>query len=197
MMDIRCKDLFDHARVKGHILEIGAGTGINFPCLFNNSNIESYIGIEPNVHMYPYFNGFVAQYPASFEIRLSDQSATDMHEVQSSSIDTVIMTLVFCSIPDPLPEKVLLEVHRILKPGGRFIFFEHTLANPEVNPLTYGFQRAIEPIWAIIGDGCRFKIITDYFDRMKAVYSSVTYEKITMPVPMFFVKYAVKGQLIK
>lgn len=197
MMDIRCNQLFKHADVKGHILEIGAGTGINFPCLHNNTNIQSYIGIEPNIHMNEYFYNAVKQWKVPFEIRLLNDSATDMHEVPSNSIDTVIMTLVFCSVPDPLPHQVLLEVHRILKPGGKFIFFEHIGADYQTDPFIYGIQRTIEPLWAIIGDGCRFKPITNYFDAVKDLYSKVDYQKSHFPTPIFFIQEAIKGTLIK
>ncbi|CAF0721776.1 unnamed protein product [Adineta ricciae] len=198
MMDLRCNQLLKHSNVKGHILEIGSGTGINLPCLHNNTNIESYTGIEPNVYTHPYFYKLVEQYDdISYNIRLSNDSAADMKEIPSDSIDTVIMTFVLCSIPDPIPDKVLREVHRILKPGGKFLFFEHTLAHPEKNPLIYQFQRTIEPVWEIIGNGCRFKPITNYFDAMKSLYSKVEYKSIALPVPMFFVKDGVRGQLIK
>ena len=197
MMNIRCKEVLNHDNVRGDILEIGTGTGINFPCLFNNTNILSYTGIEPNQHMKPHFDDFIKPYPYSFDLRLFNYSVTDMHEIPANSIDTVIMTLVFCSIPDPLHEQALLEIHRVLKPGGKFLFFEHILASPETSPFVYALQRAIEPIWAILGDGCRFKPMTNYFDAVKNVYSSVHYEKTEMPVPLFFVKDALKGQLIK
>jgi len=197
MMNIRCNQLLKHSDVKGDVLEIGSGTGINFPCLHNNTNIKSYTGIEPNVNMYPYFNNLIEQWEIPYKIRLLDASATDMFEVESNSIDTVIMTLVLCSVPDPLPEKILLEVHRILKPGGKFLFFEHVVANYDTDPFIYGFQKLIEPVWSIIGDGCRFKPITNYFDAMKNVYSKVEYQRSDMPSSFFFNKDAVKGQLIK
>jgi len=197
IMDVRCNQLFKHSNVTGQVLEIGSGTGINFPCLHNNTNIESYIGIEPNVHMYPYFYDFIKQWEIPYDIRLSNSSAIDMQDVESNSIDTVIMTLVLCSVPDPLPEKVLLEAHRILKPGGKFIFLEHILANSETDPFTHGFQKLIEPLWAIIGDGCRFKPITNYFDAMKNVYSKVEYQHSDFPVAFFFIKDAVKGIMVK
>jgi ubiquinone/menaquinone biosynthesis C-methylase UbiE len=196
-MDIRCNQLLKHSNVHGQVLEIGSGTGINFPCLHNNTNIESYIGIEPNVHMHPYFYDFIKQWKIPYEIRLSNDSATDMHEVESNSIDTVVMTLVLCSVPDPLPEQILLEAHRILKPGGKFIFFEHILANPETDPFIHGFQKVIEPVWTIIGDGCRFKPTANYFDAMKNVYSKVDYQKCDFPVPFFFIKDGVKGIMVK
>ncbi|CAF2627583.1 unnamed protein product [Rotaria sp. Silwood2] len=197
MMNLRCNQLLKHSNVKGHVLEIGAGTGINFPCLHNNSNVESYIGIEPNIHMHSYFYKFIKQWNISYEIHLLNNSATDMHEIESNSIDTIIMTLVLCSVPDPLPQQILVEAHRVLKPGGTFIFFEHTLANYETDPFIHGFQKVIEPLWAIIGDGCRFKPITNYFDAMKNIYSKIEYQHCDMPVPVFFVKDAITGKLIK
>ena len=42
-----------------------------------------------------------------------------------NSVDAVIVTLVLCSVED-VP-KVLSEVKRVLKPGGKFYFFEHVL----------------------------------------------------------------------
>ena len=197
MMNIRCQKVLDPNNVYGDILEIGAGTGINFPCLYKNKKIRSYIGIEPNSHMKTYFHDFIKSYPADFEIRLMENSAADLSDVESNSVDTVIMTLVLCSVPDPLPTQILLEAHRVLKPGGKFLFLEHTLADPNTAPLIYGFQRMIEPVWAIIGDGCRFKPMANYFDDMKKVFSKVNYEKGKAPIPLFFVKDILTGQLIK
>ncbi|CAF1129414.1 unnamed protein product [Rotaria sordida] len=178
MMDLRCNQLLQHSNVKGHVLEIGTGTGINFPCLHNNTNIKSYTGIEPNVNMHQYFYNLIKQWNIPYEIRLLSNSATDI-------------------VPDPLPEKILLEAHRILKPDRNFIFFEHVVANSKTKPFTYRFQKIIEPLWKIINDGCQFKLITNYFDAMKNVYSQVQYEQNVMPVPVFFIKDAIKGKLVK
>lgn len=196
-MNLRCNRLLQHSNVNGHVLEIGSGTGINIACLYNNTNIKSYIGIEPNIHMHSYFNDFISQYNISYNIRLLNNSAIDMHEIESNSIDTIIMTLVLCSIPDPLGEKVLVEAYRILKPGGKFLFFEHILANPQTDVVIYLFQKIIEPIWTILSDGCRFKIITNYFDNVKNLYSKVDYQYIEMPQPHYIVKDALIGELIK
>lgn len=197
MRDLRCNQLLKHSDVRGNVLEIGAGNGINFLCMHNNSNIESYIGIEPNVHMYPYFYNLLKQWePIPYEIRLSNSSAADMPDVPSNSIDTVIMTTVLCSIPDPLPEQVLREAHRVLKPGGKFLFFEHTEAHPDTKPVLHRLQQLIEPVWAIVGDGCRFKPITNYFDAVKDIYSQVDYSYLMLPLPSLL-KDGVKGQLIK
>ena len=45
-----------------------------------------------------------------------------------STFDTVAASLVFCSVDDP--DRALREVHRVLRPGGRFLFHEHVRGGP-------------------------------------------------------------------
>ena len=64
-------------------------------------------------------------------------------------IDTVVCTYTLCSIPNP--DIALSEISRVLKNDGRFIFTEHS-KSPDVK--VNRFQRSIEPLWKILGDGC-------------------------------------------
>jgi ubiquinone/menaquinone biosynthesis C-methylase UbiE len=41
-----------------------------------------------------------------------------------NSFDTVVSSFVFCTVPNP--ERGMEEIKRVLKPGGRAIFLEHT-----------------------------------------------------------------------
>ena len=43
-----------------------------------------------------------------------------------SSVDIVVSTLVLCSVDDPRAS--IAEIHRVLRPGGRFLFLEHVIA---------------------------------------------------------------------
>jgi SAM-dependent methyltransferase len=72
-------------------------------------------------------------------------------EVESASVDTVLSTLVLCSVPDP--ELVVRDIHRILKPGGRFVFLEHVGA-PHGTSLRR-VQSYVKPLWRYFADGCR------------------------------------------
>ena len=49
-----------------------------------------------------------------------------MSQFPDNSFDAVIETLVLCSVSDV--SKSLKEIHRILKPSGKFYFFDHIIA---------------------------------------------------------------------
>lgn len=64
----------------------------------------------------------------------------------------MISTLVLCSVPDP--KKAISELHRVLKPGGRFLFLEHVHGPP--SSWERSFQRWVMAtgLWSTFGDGC-------------------------------------------
>src|SRR5690606_21338058 len=65
------------------------------------------------------------------------------------SFDTVVATLVFCTIPDP--EQALREIQRVSKPGARILMFVHVLMDQKVLGKT---QSALTPLWKKLCDGC-------------------------------------------
>jgi ubiquinone/menaquinone biosynthesis C-methylase UbiE len=64
------------------------------------------------------------------------------------SVDAVMSSL--CSVPDVA--RVLREVRRVLKPGGRFVFIEHVAA--QEGTIRRRVQHAVRPVWSLLGDGC-------------------------------------------
>ena len=127
---------------KGRTLEIGFGMGSNWPYL--PAEVE-YTGIEPDPHMRERAEAYV---PPGRALTLTNGDAHVL-EFPDGSFDTVIGTLVFCTIPDA--RRALAEVRRVLKPGGEFRFLEHVRAKNRVGSL---LQDAINPLWSRLGGGC-------------------------------------------
>jgi len=132
------------ADVRGDVLEIGPGTGVNLP--YYRADIR-WIGIEPNPFMHAYLRKEAERLGLNVDLRLG---TAERLEAEDNSVDAVVSTLVLCSVPDLAV--TLQEVLRVLKPGGRFLFMEHVAA-PRGTRLRR-VQRWVRPLWKIIGDGC-------------------------------------------
>jgi SAM-dependent methyltransferase len=131
--------------LEGTVLEIGPGNGINFQ--YMPAKVERWIGIEPNPYMHNELRAAGAQHDVATEFRML---STEGMVVEDESVDTVLSTLVLCSVPDA--RAVVRDIHRILRPGGRFVFVEHVAA-----PRGSGLRRLqglLRPIWSYFADGC-------------------------------------------
>jgi ubiquinone/menaquinone biosynthesis C-methylase UbiE len=97
--------------------------------------------------MHAYLRELGLKLGLSTDIRVG--AAEDL-PVPDNSMDAVISTQVLCSVADS--PRVLREIQRVLKPGGRFLFVEHVAAPPG-SGLRF-WQRLARPVSALIGDGC-------------------------------------------
>lgn len=126
----------------GRVLEIGYGVGSNWPHL--PADVD-YVGIEPDPYMRERAE---RRRPPGRELDLRDGDAQAL-DFPDASFDTVLGTLVLCTVPDPAA--ALREIRRVLKPGGRLIFWEHVNARAKAGRLALG---AITPLWSRVGGGC-------------------------------------------
>jgi SAM-dependent methyltransferase len=69
-------------------------------------------------------------------------AAAEQIPLADASVDSVAATLVLCSVADQ--DQVLAEVRRVLRPGGRFAFFEHVAA-PR-GTWSRRLQRCVSPV---------------------------------------------------
>lgn len=131
-------------QAKGKVLEIGIGSGLNFP--FYSSEVEQLYGLDPS----PELQAMAAKRAreAGRDVELLEGSAEDI-ALPDHSLDTVISTWTLCSIPDV--ERALRELRRVLKPGGQLLFVEHGLA-PEPN--IQRWQHRLNPLWSRVSGGC-------------------------------------------
>lgn len=122
------------SNLKGCVLEIGPGAGINFQ--YFPPDIH-WTGYEPNPYLARQINR-PKLIPAPFT------------EEAPNSFDFAISTLVLCSVKNPAA--VLKAIHQALKPGGALLYLEHVAA-PSGTPLAKS-QHRWQPLWRCLADGC-------------------------------------------
>ncbi|HEX5982985.1 MAG TPA: class I SAM-dependent methyltransferase [Solirubrobacterales bacterium] len=136
------RDLLSQAR--GRVLELGAGTGLNLE-LYPDSVTDLTL-TEPDPYMIKQLRRRVAE-----EGREADviEAPAEKLPFEDDSFDTVALTLVLCTVPDPAA--ALQEIRRVLKPDGQFLFLEHVRSR---NPSLAKWQDRFEKPWRFLGDGC-------------------------------------------
>jgi ubiquinone/menaquinone biosynthesis C-methylase UbiE len=128
----------------GMVLEIGAGTGLNLQ--HYPHDLTELVLTEPVPAMYRRLRRRATENPRAVAVQASGSAIP----LESGSVDTVVSTLVLCTVPDMQP--VLAEIARVLKPGGTLLFCEHVLS-PEARLARY--QKRLAPYWAAFAAGCR------------------------------------------
>ena len=128
----------------GRVLDVGAGTGANFS--HYGHAVRSVFAIDPEIGMLETARAKAAL--ASVPVHLVAASAEEL-PFASATFDTVVATLVFCTIPDPV--RALGEVERVLVPGGRVLMLEHVRSSTA--PLAL-LQDVATPLQRIVAAGC-------------------------------------------
>jgi ubiquinone/menaquinone biosynthesis C-methylase UbiE len=121
------------------VLEIGAGAGVNAKYLPPHHRL---MALEPN----PYLRTRLSRMGVSVLGERAEQTS-----VPNDSVDTVISSLVLCSVTDV--GAVLREIQRVLKPGGTYRFIEHVAA-PSGTWLRRS-QKFLTPLCICLEGGCR------------------------------------------
>ena len=132
------------AHARGHVLEIGVGTGFNLP------------------HYPAAVEELVITDAAPGMLRRAKQRATALshrvHALEASaerlpfddaSFDTVVSTLVLCSVDNQ--DASLAEIRRVLKPAGLLLFIEHVRAD---DSRLARWQDRLERPWGLVAAGC-------------------------------------------
>ena len=130
-----------NGRAYGSTLVAGAGSGLDVAVL--GARVTELVLLEPDPTLAAYLR---RQHPG---VRLVASPAEHM-ELEDQIFDTVITSLVLCSVFDVA--QVLREIHRVLKPGGQYLFMEHVKHGA---PLASAVQTSLTPLWKRIAGGCR------------------------------------------
>jgi len=130
-------------RARGRTLEVGAGTGAN---ISRYRDVEQLVLSEPEPAM---VRRLLAKLElAAVPVEVEEASAEEL-PFPDESFDTVVSTLVMCTVPDPT--RALGEVRRVLRPGGRYLFLEHGGSDDEG---LARWQRRLDPLWTRVAGGC-------------------------------------------
>ena len=130
--------------LRGRVLEIGFGSGLNselYPC-----EVERVDAVEPSDVGWR----LSAQRRAGASVPV-ERTGLDGQRLAAADgqYDAVLSTFTLCTIPDVA--QALLEVRRVLAPGGAFHFLEHGLS-PDSG--IAGWQHRIDPLQRRVAGGC-------------------------------------------
>lgn len=133
-------------RVRGRVLEIGAGEGENFGAF--DHDVE-WIGLEPDAGRRAELAVRARGWGHRSEVL---DAVAERIPLPDASVDAVVGTYVLCSVDDQAA--ALAEVRRVLRPGGRVVFVDHVVAPPRT--FKRALQRAVTPISARFCHNCHW-----------------------------------------
>ncbi|MBW4649186.1 MAG: methyltransferase domain-containing protein [Kastovskya adunca ATA6-11-RM4] len=173
------------AEVSGEVLEIGFGTGLNLP--HYPKTVEKIITIDAN----PGMSSIATKRIQSSSIQVDNRVLNGENlPMADNSFDSVVSTWTLCSIAKV--EQALKEIHRVLKPGGKFYFIEHGLSN---EPKIQVWQNRLTPIQKVIADGCHLN--RNIKQLVENNLKIVKLEEFYAPIGSKVVGYMYKGVATK
>ena len=130
---------------KGVVLEIGVGPGVNF-VHYDPVRVSRVYALEPNPGMIRLAEKQRRQ--TDLKIEFLDLPGERI-PLEDRSVDTAVSTFTLCTIPGVVD--AIRGIGRVLRPGGKFIFFEHGLSP---DPRVQRWQKRSEPIPHWLFEGC-------------------------------------------
>jgi SAM-dependent methyltransferase len=134
------------AGLRGRVVEVGAGTGLNFRHL--PPEVTEVVAIEPEPHMRGRAQSAARRVPVP--VSVVDAVADDL-PLPEASFDAAVASLVLCTVPDQA--RALAELRRVLRSGGELRFYEHVVADGGPRA---ALQRRVDDwgIWPRLAGGC-------------------------------------------
>ena len=152
------------SKVEGAIvLEVGVGTGASFPYYLKGIKVT---GIDFSANMLKYAREKACQQGKNVTLEEMDVQSLRFAD---NTFDTVIGSLVFCSVPDPV--RGLIEIERVCKPGGKVVLLEHVLNSRRL--LSFMMNLLNPFVLCMVGDNINRKTVDN------VAKSGLVIEKVT------------------
>ena len=132
------------ADLRGEVLEIGFGTGLNLP--FLPPTVDVVRAVEPSGVGVRLAGKRIAASPVPVEIDGLDGQSLPFAD---ASADSALCTWSLCTIPDAVA--AVREVRRVLRPGGTLHFVEHGRAD---DPAVRRWQDRLNGLQRRMAGGC-------------------------------------------
>ena len=123
----------------GLTLDIGCGTGRNLPLYARDVRV---VGIDPSPDA-------LARARRRSPVTPLVRSSAEALPFRSGTFDTVVSSLVFCSVPDAA--RGLAEVRRVIHAHGAVRMLEHVRSTKSWKAR---FQDRLQPAWTRLTGGC-------------------------------------------
>jgi ubiquinone/menaquinone biosynthesis C-methylase UbiE len=130
----------------GRVVELGAGSGLNFA--HYPDTVTEVIAIEPE----PTLREVAAEAARGARAPIDVRPGTaDELPIGDEEMDAAVASLVLCTVPDQ--GRALAELRRVIRPGGELRFYEHVIATTQ--PKRAILQLADRSgVWPALGGGC-------------------------------------------
>lgn len=147
--------------VKGKVLEIGFGTGLNLP--YYPKSLDAIATVDVNSQIMRLAQKRIQA--STIEVNCQVLNGENL-PMKNNTFDSVVSTFTLCSIDRV--ERALSEIYRVMKPGGKFFFLEHGLSNESAIQV---WQNRLTPIQKVIAGGCHLnrnikQIVATQFDTV-------------------------------
>lgn len=136
---------------KGHVLEVGVGTGLSLPHYGPDVRVT---GLDFSAEMLAKAQRKVDALDLDGRVDLQRMDAREL-AFENATFDTIAAMHVLSVVPEP--ERVMAEIARVLKPGGKVVITNHFAKDTGV---LAGLERVAAPMANLIGWHSDFKMDT-------------------------------------
>jgi ubiquinone/menaquinone biosynthesis C-methylase UbiE len=133
------------AGLRGRVVEVGAGSGANFP--HYPTSVGEVIAVEPERYLRERAERAASEAPVSVSVA---RGGAESLPGEAESFDAGVLALVLCTVPDQ--QAALAELYRVIRPGGELRFYEHVVSH---STWEARFQRLADAtFWPRVAGGC-------------------------------------------